>query len=201
MALSSTFHRRLLRLSSGRAIIDCMNPLAAIIGTVGLFLLAAGCGGPPSTHVAQLPTAATRSGPSSTTSARPSRQGAALAFSHCMRSHGVPNFPDPGPQGDFPPFHTGVSKQTSAAADDACRHLLSSGDTGTPQQRQQKLAFALNVARCLRAHGFPKFPDPTVSSQGTSENLSGAGIDPNSPQFQAAETACEQQARKALGVP
>jgi hypothetical protein len=118
-----------------------------------------------------------------------------------MRSHGVPNFPDPGPQGDFPPFHVGVSKQASAAADDACRHLLSTGGTGTPQQRQEKLAFALNVARCLRAHGFPNFPDPTVSGHGASENLSGAGIDPNSPQFQAAETACEKQARHVLGVP
>jgi hypothetical protein len=118
-----------------------------------------------------------------------------------MRSHGVPNFPDPGPQGDFPPFHVGVSKHTSAAANDACRQLLSSGGTGTPQQRQEKLAFALNVARCVRAHGFRNFPDPTVSSQRTSENLSGAGIDPNSPQFQATETTCEKQARKALGLP
>jgi hypothetical protein len=115
-----------------------------------------------------------------------------------MRTHGVPDFPDPDPQGDFSPFHTGVSKQTSAAANDACKHLLSTGGTGTPQQRQEKLAFALKVAHCLRAHGFPNFPDPTVSSHGTSENLS--GIDPNAPQFQAAETACEKQARQALGV-
>ncbi len=53
-----------------------------------------------------------------------------------MRSHGVPSFPDPDPQGDFPPFHTGVSKQTSVAANDACKHLLSrGGSTATPQQR------------------------------------------------------------------
>jgi hypothetical protein len=150
---------------------------------LGLSLLAAACGGSPSSHVA------------------PSPQNAALAFSRCMRSHGVPNFPDPDAQGDFPPFRTDVSKQSSAAADDACKHLLSRGGTGTPQQREEKSAFALTVARCVRARGFPNFPDPTVSSQGASENLSGAGIDPNSPKFQTTEAGCEAQARKALGLP
>ena len=67
--------------------------------------------------------------------------------------------------------------------------------SGTPQDRQEKLAFALKVARCLRAHGFPNFPDPPDQSLGR------AGIDPSSPQFQAAETACENEARKALGLP
>jgi hypothetical protein len=89
-----------------------------------------------------------------------------------------------------------VAKQISAAADDACNHLLSSrGGAGTPQNRQEKLTFALTVARCLRSRGFPNFPDPTVSSHGTSQSLSGAGIDPTSPQFQAAQMACEKQAR------
>jgi len=74
-------------------------------------------------------------------------------------------------------------------------HLLSSG-AGTPQQRQQKLAFALKLAQCLRRHGFPGFPDPTASGQGVPP-----GIDPNSPQFQAAQTTCKRQAQRALGLP
>jgi hypothetical protein len=99
-------------------------------------------------------------------------------------------------------FHSGVPKQISAAADAACRHLLSSGSSaGTPHNREEKLAFALQVARCLRSHGFPNFPDPTVSSQGTSQSLGGAGIDPSSPQFQAAQTTCQKQAQQALGLP
>ena len=114
-----------------------------------------------------------------------------------MRSHGVPHFPDPDAQGDFPPFRTGGSKQTSSAANDACKHLLSSGGTATPQQREEKLAFGVKVAQCLRAHGFPNFPDPTRLGP---QSLP-PGIDLNSPQFQAAETACEKQARKALGLP
>ena len=116
-----------------------------------------------------------------------------------MRAHGVPDFPDPDSQGTFPPLTQqalGVSKQTSLASQQACEHLLSGGgSTATPQQRQQKFAFALKVAQCVRAHGFPDFPDPSASSQGLPP-----GIDPNSPQFQVAETSCERQARKALGL-
>lgn len=169
------------------AIIDSVNlfgdptrarAAAALVVTAGPALLASACGG-------------------SATPTLPTHQNAALAFSRCMRSHGVPNFPDPGPQGDFPSFHIDVSKQTSAAANDTCKHLLSSGgSSGTPQQRRQKFAFALKVARCLRLHGFPTFPDPTASS-----HVSLPGINTGSPQFQATETTCENRARQALGLP
>jgi hypothetical protein len=146
----------------------------------GLSLLVSACGGSSSPRV----------------SAQSAQQNAALAFSRCMRSRGVPNFPDPDAQGNFPPFSTGVSKQISSAANDACQHLLSrGGSTGTPQQRQEKLVFALKVAQCLRTHGFPTFPDPGGSSQGKPP-----GIDLSSPQFQTAETNCEKQERKALGL-
>jgi hypothetical protein len=144
-----------------------------------LVLLAAGCGG-------GTPTASTTT----------TRQMEALAFSHCMRSHGVANFPDPDGQGDFPQFHLGVPKPTASAANDACKHLLSSGGPGSPQERQQKFTFALKVAQCLRMHGYPDFPDPTASGQAVPP-----AIDTRSPQFQAAETSCEKQARKALGLP
>ncbi len=118
-----------------------------------------------------------------------------------MRSHGVPNFPDPDSQGQFPPFHSdsAASKQESVLASDACKSLLRSGAMvggGLPGRS----SLALRVARCLRSRGYPNFPDPTVSSEGTSENLSAAGIDSNSPQFQGAEMACEKQARQALGL-
>ncbi len=117
-----------------------------------------------------------------------------------MRSHGVANFPDPDAQGQFPPFHSdsAASKQASLAANDACKGLLVERRRcrGPPQDRQEKFAFALKVARCLRSHGFPNFPDPP------NQNLSGTGIDPNSTQFQAAETACEnagaESARPAM---
>jgi hypothetical protein len=158
-----------------------MDERVLIVGVVAvLSLLAAGCGSS-----------------SSVTSTTSTQQDAALAFSRCIRSHGVPNFPDPDAQGDFPQFQAGVPKQTSVAANNACEHLLSRGSgTATPAQREQKLAFGLKVAECLRAHGFPNFPDPNGSSQALPP-----GLNLKSPQFRTAESNCEKQSRKALGLP
>ena len=169
---------------------------SALAGLLGLSLLVSACGGSPGSHVAQLGSVAATTQSSGSSTSPGSAQQSALAFSRCMRSHGVPNFPDPSAQGNFPSFDTGVPKQTSVAANDDCKHLLPSGGTGTPQERREKFAFALKVAQCLRAHGVPNFPDPTASGQQVPP-----GIDTQSPQFQAAETACEKQARKALGLP
>jgi hypothetical protein len=153
--------------------------------------------------VAQLgSTTTTQRSPSanaSTTSSESTNAERMLAFSRCVRKHGVSNFPDPDSQGNLPALtqqDLGVSKQTSLAAQHACESLLSRGrDTGTPQQRQQKLAFGLKVAQCLRAHGFPTFPDPNGSSQTLPR-----GIDPSSPQFEEAQTNCEKQEQQALGI-
>jgi hypothetical protein len=116
-----------------------------------------------------------------------------------MRSHGVTNFPDPDSQGNFPPLEQqalGLSKHATIVAQDSCKHLLSKGGgRGTPQQRQQKLTFGLKVAQCLRTHGFPTVPDPSSSSQPLPR-----GIDPSSPRFEAAQTACEKREQKALGL-
>ena len=68
---------------------------------------------------------------------------------------------------------------------------------------QKKLAFALKVARCMRSHGFPTYPDPpnaSPSSQGSGTRFDGTGINPKSPHFQTAETNCEKLERKALGL-
>lgn len=112
-----------------------------------------------------------------------------------MRARGVSNFPDPDSAGNFPPLTQaalGVSKQTSLTAQHACQHLLShGGGAATPQQAQQKLAHGLKLAQCIRKHGFPNLPDPTGGTQALSH-----GIDPNSPQFQAAEATCD----KTLGA-
>lgn len=109
-------------------------------------------------------------------------------------------FPDPVGEGQFPPLsqqELGVSKQTSLAADGACKHLLRhGGGTATPEQREQKLAFGVHVAHCVRAHGYPSFPDPAGSSLAPPP-----GIDLSSPRFQAVETACERQVQKAMGLP
>lgn len=48
----------------------------------------------------------------------------------------------------------------------------------------------LAMARCMRAHGVPNFPDP--GSRGTIEITPGSGIDPRSPAFQTAQQACRR---------
>ena len=90
------------------------------------------------------------------------------------------------------------------AAEGACMHILQSGGAAETQGDKQKLAFALKVARCMRLRGFPNYPYPTTSSpssQGSGTRFEGTGIDTKSPRFQTTETACEKQARKALGLP
>jgi hypothetical protein len=176
----------------------------ALAGVFGLAFLVSGCGGSSSPGVAAVGTAttsatSTTTANNSTSSGTSTQLHGALAFAHCMRAHGVQNFPDPDSHGDFPPLTQqalGVSKQTSLTAQQACKHLLSSGGSATPQQRRQKLAFGVKVAQCLRAHGYPNFPDPTALGP----QALPAGIDTNAPQFQTTEAACEKQAQKALGV-
>jgi hypothetical protein len=46
-----------------------------------------------------------------------------VVFAHCMRSHGVPYFPDPLPQGGFPRTG-GVQTAQSTSAMNTCQHLL-----------------------------------------------------------------------------
>ena len=174
-----------------RGVVSLNASVAGLLA--GLTLLASACGGSSSPDVAVLGTA--RSTTTTAASEHGTSQDAAVAFSHCMRSHGVPNFPDPDAHGGFPSFHVTVPKQAARAADDACRHLLPRSGVGTPQGRQQKFTFALKVARCLRVHGYPTFPDPGASGQQIPP-----GIDTNSPQFQTVELRCEADARKALGV-
>jgi hypothetical protein len=165
-----------------------LNALLLASMLVGLSLLVSACGGSPGSP-ANAPT----------TTSQSTNAQRMLAFSSCVRKHGVPNFPDPDSQGTLPVLtqqDLGVSKRTSLTAQHACQSLLTRGtSTGTPQQRQQKLAFGLKVAQCLRTHGYPSFPDPSGLSQALPP-----GIDPSSPQFQAAQTTCEKQEQQALGL-
>ena len=115
----------------------------------------------------------------------------AVRFADCMRSHGVPSFPDPttSPREFKNAFNTHSPAFQSAAT--ACRHLLPDG--GRPSQSaapsQAQIAALLAFARCLRSHGFANFPDPSNSGQLTHEMLANAGINLHQPAvLQAADT-------------
>src|SRR6266568_8142725 len=65
----------------------------------------------------------------------------AVAYAQCMRSHGVPGFPDPDSKGNFilngKEDHLGGSPQQNQSADKACRHLLPNGAPMTVAQPQK----------------------------------------------------------------
>ncbi len=177
---------------------------AAIIATAALALLAAACSGSQSS---------TGSSPGAGGSAN---SPSAVAYSACVRSQGVPNFPDPDssgqlPKGDAQQF--GVSTSQYQAAQQACRHLLPTG--GSLKQRedqcmqnsdcppalvQQMLTADRKLARCMRSHGVPNFPDPTTDSRGQPFfNITNAGISDAESHTRQFEAKLDECARLAGG--
>jgi hypothetical protein len=154
----------------------------ALVGVTGLALAAAGCGGSSGAKVAQVGTT------SAAKSATPAR------FSACMRSHGVPSFPDPGADGTIHvPSTIDDGSPIVRAAYRACHSLAPSQDSFTGQgptmSQEQLLAFA----KCMRSHGVPQFPDPQVVNGHINMHLTAGQIDPNSPIVTAAIAACRSK--------
>jgi hypothetical protein len=108
--------------------------------------------------------------PSSTTSGGSSNAGGsanakALAFARCMRSRGVPDFPDPGSAGQFNKdtlHQLAASNSQYQTATQACVHLLPNSAGGPTQAEiRQEWNGMASFARCMRSHGAPDWPDPT----------------------------------------
>jgi hypothetical protein len=88
-----------------------------------------------------------------------------------MRAGGVPNFPDPTPDGNIQlhPGPGGIDPLSPAfnAAWVKCRELdplpgmPAPGVTTHPSK--EALAQALKVSQCMRSHGISWFPDPRTS--------------------------------------
>jgi hypothetical protein len=101
-----------------------------------------------------------------------------------MRSHGVPDYPDPTSSGRLQKTsagHLGVSSSEFSAAQNACQHLLpatgGSLTAGSLQQCylaevcpqalvQQAVNAGLRFAQCMRAHRVADWPDPSIDSEG-----------------------------------
>jgi hypothetical protein len=173
--------------------------VVAIVATVCLGLLAAACGssGPSPSGVATLPSpgaavsATTQAGATGVPNAS-DVIARAVAYAQCMRTNGVPDWPDPDPSGAFPKSqleHLGVADAQLQTGEAACAHLLPNGGGGpTQQQLQQGTAQALAFARCMRSHGVPGFPDPDQT--GRIPDPASGGLDQGAPLFQAANDAC-----------
>ncbi|MEA2196091.1 MAG: hypothetical protein QOJ25_142, partial [Solirubrobacteraceae bacterium] len=153
---------------------------------------------------------ATGCGGSSPRSAEGSKHDRVLKYSQCMRTHGVPSFPDPvsSPNGGGALLlragpGTGIdpSSPSFQAAQKACAKYQPGGAGphagGIPPSAK---AQALKFSACMRSHGVTGFPDPVFSGNGARLQLSG-GINPRAPAFQAAQKACGSPIVKgALGA-
>jgi hypothetical protein len=154
----------------------------------GAALLAAGCGGgspaaAPSAHPGQL-TAQTMN-----------------VFAQCMRSHGVPDFYFSRTGSTAAAGLTSVielgqwvapanpSSPQFQQALKACQHLLPM-HLPTAAQLQQQLRREVQAAACMRAHGYPDYPDPSAQDGHMVRPQLPAGIDTSSPQFLAALQTC-----------
>ena len=160
--------RRGPRLRRTGLIIAVLASLAVLLGACG------GSGGSGSTP------------PPQGSSSQGSSQSGAVAFAQCVRSHGVPDFPDPQ-NGHFIITGNEQSNPNFRPAVQACQHLLGPGgatNRGGPNN-SQLLAFV----HCMQTHGVPQFPDPTANGG----IVGGSNIDPNSPQFQKAWQECHSK--------
>jgi hypothetical protein len=169
----------------GRSLPRRAGLLAAV--AAGVVLLAAGCGG---------------GRPAAAPSAHPGQPTAQKAdvFALCMRDHGMAGFyisrwngPDSGYNGPglwlggwySTPITPGSPVLQSALT--ACEHLL--GRPGNPEVTSAELRGAVKAATCMRAHGYPDYPDP-IEQNGQITEAPPASIDTSSPQFQSAAETC-----------
>jgi hypothetical protein len=188
----------------------CVSLGVVVLASVSLAL--AGCGGSSSPGVAHLSSAkgastAKSEVAGSSPESPASLQRAAVAYAKCMRSNGVPNFPDPNAGGGFL-FHARagiINSPSFKAAQAKCDKLLPPGPGSGPPPSAQTLAHFLKVAQCMRKNGVYDFPDPRTSVPSNPFGAGGAGvisdiegvilvfpstIDQRSPAFTRAATAC-----------
>jgi len=88
-----------------------------------------------------------------------------IAFSKCMRAHGVSNFPDPSGRG-INIGGTGINPQSPSflSAQATCFKLLPGGGPNNQKASEAQIKQADQTARCMRAHGVSGFPDPIIAT-------------------------------------
>jgi hypothetical protein len=178
--------------------------VAAVIAMAALTLLAAACS----------------SSPESTNAAGSANSPSAVAYSDCMRSHGVPSYPDPDSNGVLRKTSAqqlGISGSRLQPAQTACQSLYPSNggavrdslveceETGDCPQAMvaQVMNGMRQFSQCMRSHGVAGWPDPAVDSEGRPgfNLLHVQGFDPNSPQIETTMQQCEHTMPGGAPVP
>lgn len=183
---------RTRRADLGQRVMNANSKHGWAVGTltlVGVWALVAACSsGPSGPGVPSLgsPSSAGTSG---------SKRGSALAYSRCMRAHGIADYPDPNANGEIqinigPGSDMDPNNPRFKAAETACKPLL-------PQQGQPPKglrAANLKYAKCMRAHGIKDFPDPKPDGTLQVQSTPGGDLDPNNPLYKKANDACKSLA-------
>lgn len=173
-----------------------------IIG-VAFVLLVAGCG-EGSEEDSGLATLESTTTTSTVTDEGVGTEEAILAFSRCMRDHGIAGFPDPSFNADGSlDFRRGQTQLEEAGiatdspefreAFDACRELLQGvALIGGGIDLTEVQDLLLEFARCMREQGVD-VPDPDFSFAAGGGTPFGSTIDFNDPDVRAAFEVCQQQ--------
>ena len=149
-------------------------------------LLTAACSGSPSS-----------TGPGgSLTAGGSANSSSAVAYSRCVRGHGVPNFPDPDSNGQIPkeavvPALREVGDSRAKAATNACANLNPAGQESPTLTAREQQDY-LRAAACMRSHGITNFPDPTFPGGHVNLPQISSSIDTSSTQFTQARQTCEK---------
>ena len=159
-----------------------------VIAAAAVAVLAAGCGGGSSP-------------PTSSATAAGNVGKQFVAFADCMRSHGVPGYPDPEVsssanhvQVTISPGSADPNSPAFKSAGHTCHNLLPNG--GKPVNGAQDQAQDLTFADCMRSHGVPNFPDADRDGAFTLPST----VDQQAPQFQRATKACANVEPSSLSI-
>lgn len=117
------------------------------------------------------------------------RQEAGRRYAQCIRDNGVPDFPDPDPDGEFRGVgHERQNDLELRAALEKCRALAPGGEhrnSGDPETVAQMREFS----QCMRENGLPDFPDPDADGR-----LRGVGHEKqDDPTYKAAMETCREK--------
>jgi hypothetical protein len=170
--------------------------LAVVVSVAALAALSA-CGG-GSDDSAGVASADGGAGAPASASASASADAAAqgLKFAQCMRDNGVPDFPDPDPDGGFSgAMADRLAEPAVEQALRACRSELPGARRDALQnpETQEKLR---QMARCMRDEGYD-VPDPDPNNPGGM--LGASGLDRTDPKVRQALETCQQKVGFAPG--
>ncbi|GAA1770537.1 hypothetical protein [Luedemannella helvata] len=167
--------------------------LLVVTAVMAIGLALAGCGDdePKSTGSSGATAGSGRGGGGGGGGGNDEREAALVKYAQCMRDNGVASFPDPvggrlqlqarrGSELD-------PENPTFQAAQKACKALEPPGLMQQGAQPEQQEAM-LKFVKCMRENGVPNMPDPQPDGRMLIDR--GAGVDPESSAYKAAQDKC-----------